>query len=119
MRVSEVSRLRWEDIDVDRMSLSIRQGKGRKDRIVMLAESLMPLLRELKSTFPSDEFLFLGDQRGRHVSPRTVQRSVSRAAALAGIHKAITPHVLRHTFATHLIENGTDIRFIQKLAIAP
>jgi len=115
VRVSEVSRLRWKDVDLDRQSITIWEGKGRKDRIVMLPLSLLPLLRQMSNEFAADDYVFPAEVAGRHLSPRTVQRIVKRATCIAGIAKDVTPHVLRHAFATHLIENGTDIRFIQKL----
>lgn len=115
MRVSEVSRLRWKDLDLDRNSIVIREGKGRVDRVVMLPASLRSLLKEMSPSFRPEQWLFPGDRSGRHISPRTVQRIVKRTAELAGIGKDVTPHALRHSFATHLLEDGTDIRFIQKL----
>jgi integrase/recombinase XerD len=114
-RVSEVVRLRWKDFDFDRRVVNIWQGKGRVDRQVMLPESFKPLLQQLSKTFQPDEFVFPGDRRGRHFSPRSVGRAMQRAVAIAGLGKRPTPHSLRHCFATHLLENGTDIRFIQKL----
>ncbi|NUQ62853.1 MAG: tyrosine-type recombinase/integrase [Pirellulales bacterium] len=115
VRVSEVVRLKWQDFDFDRRTVSIWQGKGRKDRQVMLPESFKPLLIELSKTFKPDEYVFPGDRRGRHLSPRTAQRIMERARRIAGIGKKATPHSLRHSFATHLLEHGTDIRFIQEL----
>lgn len=114
VRVSEVARLRYRDIDFDRRIVTIWQGKGRTDRQVMLPQSFEPLLRHMAQTGTPEDFLFPSQKKGRHISPRTIQRVVKQAAKLAGVAKDITPHCLRHAFATHLLENGTDIRFIQK-----
>lgn len=113
-RVSEVVRLRWRDLDFERNTVTICEGKGRKDRQVMLPMSFRAILEKLSAQSTSDEFLFPSAEHGRYLSPRTVQRVVHRAREIADISKAITPHSLRHAFATHLLEHGTDIRFIQK-----
>jgi site-specific recombinase XerD len=116
MRVSEVSRLRLRDIDFDRGGITVRQGKGRKDRIVMLPQSFRGLLERLRTIHRPEDFLFPSSMEpGRHLSPRTVQRAMQRACRLAGIERPATCHSLRHSFATHLLESGTDIRFIQQL----
>jgi integrase/recombinase XerD len=114
-RVSEVVRLRYRDFDFDRSCVTIWQGKGRTDRQVMLPASFEPLLRALAKTYSPDAYVFPGDRTGRYLSPRTVQRVMKRTVRLAGIGKAATPHSMRHSFATHLFEEGTDIRMIQAL----
>ncbi|MCH8147399.1 MAG: tyrosine-type recombinase/integrase [Planctomycetes bacterium] len=115
MRVSEVVRLRWRDMNFDRRTVTVWQGKGRTDRQVMLPASFEPLLREMSANFEPSRFVFVGQRKGRYLSPRTAQRVMERAVRISGIGKPATPHTLRHAFATHLLENGTDIRFIQKL----
>ncbi len=116
MRVSEVVRLRFRDLHFKRNSIRVEQGKGRKDRIVMLPKSFAPLLERLGALHAGSDFLFpnVEDAR-RHLCPRTAQRAMQRAVRLARIEKPATCHSLRHSFATHLLENGTDIRFIQNL----
>lgn len=118
LRVSEVSRLSWSDLDFERRQVRVSGGKGRKDRYVMLAEHLLPLLRQVWRFTRGEGYLFPAEgQRStnRHLSTRTIERAVANARRLSGIAKHVTPHSMRHSFATHLIESGTDIRFIQKL----
>lgn len=122
MRVSEVCRIRFEDIDFDRNQIRIVRGKGQADRQVMLPESFRDLLSELVRHFGGRGYLFPSDvaeQKARsderYISARTVQRVVSRTSRLAKITKRVTPHSLRHTFATHSFEDGCDIRRIQKV----
>jgi site-specific recombinase XerD len=115
LRVGEAVRLRVEDIDSDRRVIHIRNGKGRKDRVVMLAAVALEELRRYWRFERPNRWLFPGERRDRHLHPRTVQRAVAKAAREAGIRKKVTPHTLRHSFATHLLEEGTDLRYIQRL----
>lgn len=122
MRVSEVCRVRFEDIDFDRNLIRIVRGKGQADRQVMLPESFRDLLSELVRhsggrgyLFPSEVAERMMQSDERHISARTVQRVVLRTSRMAEISKKVTPHCLRHTFATHSFEDGCDIRRIQKV----
>jgi len=116
LRVSEVCALRVEDIDSQRMVIHVRQGKGKRDRFVMLPERVLHALREYwRKERPKRPFLFPGDLPGRCISISAVQKGLTRAAKKAGLTKRVSPHVLRHSFATHLLELGTDLRVIQTL----
>jgi site-specific recombinase XerD len=115
LRISEVLRLRYVDIDTDRMLIHICHGKGGKDRYVPLSQMLQEVLQAYQKITPKNTWLFPGNQPGQYLSTRTVQRAVARAVQRAGIKKPATCHTLRHSFATHLLESGTDIRTIQKL----
>ena len=115
LRVSEVARLRVSDIDSQRMVIRVRQGKGRRDRYVMLSQALLEILRTYwKLTRPSG-WLFPGYLPGHHITPNAVIRACRRVNAEAGLSKHVTMRTLRHSFATHLLEAGTDIRIIQAL----
>ena len=115
LRVSEVVRLRTEDVDRGRRMIHVRGGKGGKDRYTLLADAAMPILETYLSAVATSGWLFPGGRPERHLTARSVQKVVERASRRAGIGKHVTPHVLRHSFATHLLESGTDIRFIQEL----
>ena len=116
LRVSEAARLKVRDIDADRGQIHIRQGKGRKDRYVMLSPLVLQVLRDYARLERPHDWLFpAAHRRDRHITSRTIQAQVQKAAEKAGIQKRVTPHVLRHTFATHLLEGGTDLRYIQEL----
>lgn len=116
LRISEVCRLRVEDIDSQRMVLHVRGAKGGRDRFLPLPERVLFTLREYwRVTRPSGPFLFPGKEPGRYVSVDAVRHHLHAAALKVGLQKRATPHVLRHSFATHLLELGTDIRVIQML----
>lgn len=115
LRASEVTHLRIPDIDSDRMLLRVEQGKGRKDRQVMLSPSLLTLLRQYYREARPAGWLFPGRDRINPISTRQFNRAFALACNFVGIKKKVSPHTLRHSFATHLLENGTDIRVIQVL----
>jgi integrase/recombinase XerD len=118
MRVSEACRLQVGDIQSERKLIHIREGKGKKDRLVMLSDRLLIILREYFGLVrPPRPFLFPGNQPCKPISESSVQRAFHAAAIRAGIRatRRLTPHSLRHCFATHLLEAGTDIRVIQVL----
>jgi site-specific recombinase XerD len=114
LRISEASRLRVEDIDSKRGLIHVRLGKGGKDRYVMLSERLLALLRAYwRQVRPSDGWLFSGRKKGQHITPAAANKALTAAVKVAKLKKRVTAHVLRHSFATHLHETGSDIRFIQ------
>lgn len=115
LRISEVAKLNVDDLDSGRMLLRVRQGKGRKDRYVPLSNVLLEVLRGYAKLARPTDWLFPGAKSGHYISPRSIQRACTRAVQAAGIRKGTTMHTLRHSFATHLLESGTDIRTIQKL----
>ena len=115
LRVGEVVRLKLKDIDSNRMLIHVVQGKGRKDRYTVLAEVALKILREYVREYKPSEWLFQGEQAGRHITERTVQRIFENAKDKAGVKKKVSVHSLRHSFATHLLEGGIDLRYIQEL----
>jgi integrase/recombinase XerD len=115
LRVSEVVSLRVEDIDSRRMVIHVRRGKGHKQRYVMLSPRLLALLREYWRAARPQGWLFPGHGTGRPLTKGAVQRACRLARQAAGLTKQVTPHTLRHSFATHLLEAGTDVVTIQAL----
>lgn len=115
LRLSECLHLRVGDIDSGRMVLEVRRGKGAKDRYVPLSESLLRLLRAYWVARRPSQLLFPGDQPDRPLSPTTVQRRFKAAARRADISKRVTPHSLRHAFATHMLEDGVHVRALQRI----
>ena len=115
LRVSEVANLKVSDIDSERMTLRVEQGKGQRDRYVMLSPRLLELLRDWWHAARPQVWLFPGQNPINPVTARQLNRAVTAAKDLAGISKRISPHTLRHSFATHLLEQGADIRVIQVL----
>lgn len=115
LRVSEVVRLRPDDLNRDRGLLQIRAGKGRKDRSTLLSPAALALVDAYLEGASPGKWLFPGPRPSRHLSARSVQKVTADARVRAGITKPVTPHILRHSFATHLLEKGTDVRLIQEL----
>jgi integrase/recombinase XerD len=115
LRVSEAVGLKVTDIDSARMVIRVVQGKGQKDRYVMLSPRLLDLLRLYWRAARPTDWLFPGDLPGRPITRFTVACACEKARRRAGIAKPVTPHSLRHAFAVHLLETGTDVRTIQLL----
>jgi len=115
LRVGEAVALKVSDVDSKRMLLRVEQGKGRKDRYVMLSPRLLEVLRVWWRAARPPYWLFPSWRTGRHLNAASLQVACREAALRAGFSKRITVHTLRHSFATHLLENGTDIRVIQVL----
>jgi len=115
LRASEIVNLKIGDIDSERMLIRVDQGKGRKDRNVMLSPSLLELLRDYWREARPQGWLFPGQQSVAPISTRQLNRVVHAAATAAEIRKRVSMHTLRHSFATHLLEENTDIRVIQVL----
>jgi len=115
LRISEVVALDVSHIDSRRMMIRVQQGKGQKDRYVMLSPKLLEILREWWRRDRSQHWLFPGNIPGRHISPDAVEHACQEAHRLCRLAKPITPHSLRHAFAVHLLEQGTDVRTIQLL----
>jgi len=124
LRVSEVVALHVGDVDSKRMLPRVREGKGKKDRYAMLSPRLLEVLRcwwrsrhpsgQRQNTSPED-WLFPGWRQGRHMNAQSLQTACREAARAAGLGKRVTVHTLRHSFATHMLKDGTDIRLIQAL----
>ncbi len=116
LRVSEVVRLQVDDIDAGRRLLRVHAGKGRKDRYSVLSEIALQALREhWKAYKPKGKWLFAGAKDGSHLTARSAEKIFEQVAKNAGIKKNVSIHTLRHSFATHLLESGTDLRYIQEL----
>jgi len=114
LRVSEVVRLRHKDLNFPDYLITVRQGKGKKDRVTLMPQSLAWDLQRLIEPKQLDDYLFESERGGR-LSERTAQKILEGAMKKAGIQNGATFHSLRHSFATHLLENGTDVRYVQEL----
>jgi len=115
LRISEAVALTLPAIDSKRMVIRVEQGKGKKDRYVMLSPKLLAILRAWWRVEKPKDWLFSGDMPGRHITRFAVERECQKAHDISKIPKPITPHSLRHAFAVHLLEQGTDVRSIQLL----
>ena len=114
LRLSESVHVRLDDILVDRKQIFIRGGKGKKDRYVILSSKLFALLAEYRETYRPRYWLFEGLNEERY-SPRSVQQIMRQAVKASKINPYATVHTLRHSFATHMLERGTDLRYIQHI----
>ncbi|MGQ0829982.1 MAG: site-specific tyrosine recombinase/integron integrase [Bacteroidota bacterium] len=114
LRRSELLNMKVDDIDSKRMLVHIQKAKGMKDRIVPLSNTLLEMLRVYYKDYRPEKYLFEG-QKGDRYSERSLALVLKRGCELAGIRKNINLHMLRHSYATHLLENGTDLRYIQEL----
>lgn len=114
LRISELINLEIKHIDVSRRQLHIKNAKGRKDRYVIIAESFMPLLHNYMTTYEPNLY-FVEGHKGNRYSPESIRKFLKTSCKRAGIYKRVTPHTLRHSYATHLLENGIDLRYIQEL----
>ena len=114
LRLGELLNLKLGDIDSETMKIHIRQSKGKKDRYIMLSENVLKLLREYYKLYKPKDYIIEGQKGGKY-SPKSVQNIFKAALKKAGIKKKATVLTLRHSFATHLLDEGTDIRYIQEL----
>ncbi|WP_228054973.1 site-specific tyrosine recombinase/integron integrase [Kordia antarctica] len=114
LRVSEIINLKLSEIDIDRKQLVVRNAKGAKDRFVSLAESFLPLLSNYYYSY-SPKIYFIEGKSNRKYSAESIRKFIKSNCKVAKITKNVTPHTLRHSYATHLLENGVDIRYIQTL----
>jgi len=115
IRVGEVVRLKKDDIDSKRRLIHIKGSKGRKDRYTLLSDTALKALREYWKEYRPKIWLFPGQDKNKHISVRSVEKIFSTACHKADITKHVTVHSLRHSFATHLLESGVDLRYIQEL----
>jgi len=115
LRRSELLNLKFADIHADRNLLIVRQAKGNKDRIVPISDRVIEMLREYYKIYRTEKWLFEGNIRGEQFGSKSLQSALKLAVTKSGIQKPVTLHWLRHSYATHLLESGTDLRYIQEL----
>ena len=115
LRVSEVVKVKVRDIDSKRGLLHIKNGKGKKDRYTIISDKIINQLRDYCRIYKIDDWLFPGQKKSKHLTTRSVQRIFKKACKKAKITKVVSVHSLRHSFATHLLEKGVDLRYIQEL----
>jgi site-specific recombinase XerD len=115
LRVSEVVALKWADIDLDRKTVFVRSAKGRKDRYTILSERIARSIKDYYDNHGMNGWLFPGVPANHHITIRSAQKIFAQALRNAKVQKSASIHSLRHAFATHLLENGTDIKYIQAL----
>ena len=115
LRISETARLKVSDIDSKRMMVRVQQGKGGKDRYTILSQTALECLRQYWRAYRPKEWLFEGQKEGTHICISSIRQIFLEAKKCAGITKPVSPHTLRHSFATHLIEAGTSLHHVQLL----
>jgi len=115
LRLGEATRLQPTDVDSESMSIHIHDAKGGRDRTVMLSGKLLLVLREYWKLYRPRHWLFYGKTKEKPIDPRTVQKRIAGVAQSVGLRKRVTPHTLRHSCATHLMEHGASLRHIQEL----
>jgi site-specific recombinase XerD len=115
LRLSEIIGLKWADVLIAEFKIHLKGAKGKKDRMVMLPYSVVSYLENYRQLYPGDSWVFEGFFKGEGYSGRSVQQVMQQALQKAGLDKKASVHTLRHSFATHLLEAGTDIRYIQGL----
>lgn len=115
LRRSELLNLKISDVDSHRGLLIVRQSKGKKDRVVPLSSKTVDLLREYYKFEKPNQYLFEGEKPNSRYSEGSLQKVLKSAVAKSGIKKPVSLHWLRHSYATHLLENGTDLRYIQEI----
>jgi len=115
LRVGEAVTLRWEDLDENRNMMHIRNAKGKKDRYTILSDVVIEMLERYAEMYHPHDWLFEGQDRKKHLSVRSAEYVFQHAVRRSGIRKNVSIHSLRHAFATHLLEHGTDLRYIQHL----
>lgn len=114
LRISELINLELQDINIDRKQIHIRSAKGRKDRYVVLGESILPLIKNYIMTYRPTKY-FAEGHKGNRYTASSIRKFLAKACKYANIHKKVTPHTLRHSYATHLLEEGVNLRHIQEL----
>lgn len=115
LRVSEAVNLRWDDVLMDEQKIHVKCGKGKKDRVVMLPVSVLSMMEKYRNLYPSKGYVFEGQVKGMPYSTGSVQKIMQNALTASGLSKKGSVHCLRHSFATHLLDMGTDIRYVQQL----
>lgn len=115
LRILEATRLKISDIDTRRMAIRVRQSKGKRDRYVMLSKKLLIILRDYWKEYRPSSWLFHGKTKNNPLSPGTVRQVCRLASYESAFKKRVTPHILRHSFATHLLEQGANLWTIQIL----
>ena len=114
LRVSEVIALKIKDVNLDELTIHLKEAKGKKDRLTIFPEKLKDKIRNLIAGKEKNDYVFESERSGK-LTERTAQKIFKQALQRAGIKKEATFHSLRHSFATHLLENGVDVRYVQEL----